>query len=240
MLEEKIVKSQEPLGDEDITLLDDGADIIQKKRGFRFGADAVVLAEFYRGKKKAKVLEIGSGTGIIPILLCQRDAACDITALEIQEEMADLTERNLRRNSMDDRVRVLNMDVKELREGNTYDCVISNPPYMIIDGKKVNPNDSRAVARHEISLTLKELVENAKRLLKPRGHLYMIHRSYRLGEILVELERNGFSPKRVRNVYSDRFSEAKLVLVEASKGRREKLTIEQPLYLDERDNKIRR
>ncbi len=235
MLEDKRAESQEILEDEDITLLDDGADIIQKKQGFRFGADAVVLAEFYRGKSRAKILEIGSGTGIIPILLCQRDAASDITALEIQEEMAELTQRNLRRNSMEDRVRVLNMDVKDLREGNTYDCVISNPPYMTIDGKKINPNDSRAVARHEISLNLRELVENAKRLLKPRGQLYMIHRSYRLGEILVELERSGFSPKRIRSVYSDRFSEAKLVLVEASKGRREKLTIEQPLYLDERE-----
>ncbi len=235
MLEDKRAESQEILEDEDITLLDDGADIIQKKQGFRFGADAVVLAEFYRGKSRAKILEIGSGTGIIPILLCQRDAASDITALEIQEEMAELTQRNLRRNSMEDRVRVLNMDVKDLREGNTYDCVISNPPYMTIDGKKINPNDSRAVARHEISLNLRELVENAKRLLKPRGQLYMIHRSYRLSEILVELARCGFSPKRIRSVYSDRFSEAKLVLVEASKGRREKLTIEQPLYLDERE-----
>ncbi|GLI56174.1 16S rRNA methyltransferase [Propionigenium maris DSM 9537] len=235
MLEDKIERAREILEDEDITLLDDGADIIQKKQGFRFGADAVILAEFYRGKSRAKILEIGSGTGIIPILLCQRNAASDITALEIQREMAELTQRNLRRNSMEDRVRVLNMDVKELREGNTYDCVISNPPYMTIDGKKINPNDSRAVARHEISLNLRELVENAKRLLKPRGQFYMIHRSYRLSEILVELERNDFSPKRIRSVYSDRFSEAKLVLVEASKGRREKLTIEQPLYLDERE-----
>lgn len=164
MLEDKIIKSQEPLDDEDITLLDEGADIIQKKQGFRFGADAVILAEFYRGKSRAKILEIGSGTGIIPILLCQRNAASDITALEIQEEMAELSQRNLKRNSMEDRVRVLNMDVKDLKEGNTYDCVISNPPYMTIDGKKINPNDSRAVARHEISLNLRELVENAKRL----------------------------------------------------------------------------
>jgi len=234
MLEEKIVKSPELLEDEDISLLDDGADIIQKKSGFRFGADAVLLAEFYNGRQRSKILEVGTGTGIIPVLLCQKDKTSHITALEIQEEMADLTIRNLRRNSLEDRVRVLNIDVKNLKEGNTYDCVISNPPYMVIDGKKINPNDSRAVARHEISLTLKELVENAKRLLKPRGQFYLIHRSYRLGEILMELEKNGFSPKRIKNVYSDKFSEAKLVLVEASKGRNEKLTIEQPLYLDER------
>ena len=123
---------------------------------------------------------------------------------------------------------------KNLKEGNTYDYVISNPPYMTVDGKKINPTDSKAVSRHEISLTLSELIENAKRLLKPRGHFYLVHRSYRLGEILVELEKNGFSPKRIKNVYSDRFSEGKLVLIEASKGRREKLIIEQPMYLDER------
>ena len=131
---------------------------------------------------------------------------------------------------------MLNTDIKHLKEGNTYDYVISNPPYMVIDGKKINPADTKAVSRHEISLTLSELIENAKRLLKPRGHFYLIHRSYRLGEILVELEKNGFSPKRIKNVYSDRISEGKLVLIEASKGRREKLTVEQPLYLDEREN----
>lgn len=217
--------------DEDITLLDDGT-LIQKRQGFRFGVDAVILADFYRGKKNAKILEVGSGTGIIPILLCQKKSAEDITALEIQDHMAELANRNIRRNSLEDKIKIVHTDVKNLKQGNTYDCVISNPPYMVMDGKKINPNDSKAIARHEISLTLSGLIENAKRLLKPRGQFYIVHRSYRLGEILIELEKNGFSPKRIKNVYSDNVSEAKLVLIEASKGRRETLAVEQPLYLD--------
>jgi len=225
-----------PRIDEDITLLDDGKTLLQKKQGFRFGVDAVILADFYRGKKNSKILEVGSGTGIIPILLCQTKGAQNITALEIQEEMAELAARNVARNSLEDNIKIKNIDVKNLKEGNSYDCVISNPPYMTIDGKKLNPSDGKAVARHEICLTLAELVENAKRLLKPRGQFYIVHRSYRLGEILMELEKNGFSPKRIKNVYSDRYSEGKLVLVEASKGRKEILSIEQPLYLDEREN----
>lgn len=216
--------------DEDITLLDDGT-LIQKRQGFRFGVDAVILADFYSGKKNAKILEVGSGTGIIPILLCQQKNAEDITALEIQDHMAELANRNVKRNSLEDKIKILHTDVKHLKQGNTYDCVISNPPYMVIDGKKINPNDSKAIARHEISLTLSELIESAKRLLKPRGQFYIVHRSYRLGEILIELEKNGFSPKRIKNVYSDTTSEGKLVLVEASKGRKETLTVEQPLYL---------
>lgn len=220
--------------DEDITLLDDGADILQKKDGFRFGVDAVILADFYEGRTEAKILEVGSGTGIIPILLCQKGKAQNVTAVEIQDEMADLARRNVERNGLSQRIEVIHGDVKELKQGNTYDCVISNPPYMTIDGKKISQGDSKAVSRHEISLNLGELIDNARRLLKPRGSLYLVHRSHRLIEIINSLTEKGFSVKRIKNVHPDRDREARLVLVEASKGRKEKLTLEQPLYLDER------
>lgn len=219
--------------DEDITILGEvGRDIIQKKNGFRFSIDAVILADFFKGKKLGKLLEIGTGTGIISILLSDRKEIEKITALEVQAEMAELAERNVIRNSLEKRIEVVLGDVKEMKAGNVYDYVISNPPYMPLDGKKINLHDNKALSRHEINLTLEELVKNAKRLLKPRGQFFMIHRTHRFSEISGVLEKEGFSLKKVRFVYSDHDSSSNLVLIEASKGRKEILEVEKPLYLN--------
>ncbi|WP_319371074.1 methyltransferase [uncultured Ilyobacter sp.] len=219
--------------DEDITLLDEmGRDIIQKKNGFRFSVDAVILADFFKGKKPGKLLEIGTGTGIISILLSDREEIGKITALEVQPEMAELAERNMIRNGLKGRIEVVLGDVKEMKSGNMYDYVISNPPYMPLDGKKINMHDNKALSRHEINLTLEELVKNAKRLLKPRGQFFVVHRTHRFSDIACIFEREGFSLKRVKFVYSDNKSSSNLVLIEASKGRKEILEVEQPLYLN--------
>ncbi len=219
--------------DEDITLLNEmGRDIIQKKTGFRFSVDAVILADFFRGVKPGKLLEIGTGTGIISILLSEREGIEKITALEVQPEMAELAERNVKRNGLNKHIEVVLGDVKEIKSGNMYDYIISNPPYMPVDGKKINIHDNKALSRHEINLTLEELVKNAKRLLKPRGQFFMVHRTHRFSEISAVLEREGFSMKRARFVYSDNKSSSNLVLIEASKGRKEILEVEQPLYLN--------
>lgn len=219
--------------DEDITLLNEiGRDIIQKKNGFRFSVDAVILADFFRGTKPGKVLEIGTGTGIISILLSGRKEVEKITALEVQPEMAELAERNVERNGLEERIDVVLGDVKEMKSGNMYDYVLSNPPYMPVDGKKINIHDNKALSRHEINLTLEELVKNAKRLLKPRGQFFMVHRAHRFSEISNVLEKEGFSMKRARFVYSDHENRSNLVLIEASKGRKEILEVEQPLYLN--------
>ncbi len=219
---------------EDTTLLDDGSKVIQKKDGFRFGIDAILLAEFYEGNPKKRILEIGCGTGIISILLAKEGKARDIVALEIQEEMAELTRRNISIQNLDEIIEVVNQDVKKLSMGNTFDSIICNPPYMTVDGKRINEKDSKTISRHEVALNLKELIGNSKRLLKPRGSLSIIHRSYRLAEILVELESNNLSPKRIKFIHATEDSESNLVLVEASKGRKEKLVIEKPIYLDRR------
>ncbi|MGL4970811.1 MAG: tRNA1(Val) (adenine(37)-N6)-methyltransferase, partial [Cetobacterium sp.] len=167
------------LENEDIAQICEGYSLIQKKDGFRFGTDAVLLANFFNGKKNAKVLEIGTGNGAIPVLLCAKDKITKMKAVEIQKEIAELAIRNIKRNNLEDKVEVVNMDVKNLGEGNTYDYIISNPPYMVLDGKEINDKDMKSIARHEIKLNLKEFVENAKRLLKPRGELFMVHKSYR-------------------------------------------------------------
>lgn len=221
------------LFDEDVTLLDEiGRDIVQKKEGFRFSVDAVILAEFFRGNKPGKLLEIGTGTGIISILLSDRKEVTHITAVEIQSDMAELAGRNIVRNSLESRIEVIHGDIREMKKGNSYDYVITNPPYMTLDGKKINIHDNKALSRHEINLNLEELVKNAKRLLKPRGQFFMVHRTHRFPEILSALEKEGFSVKRTRFVYSDHESSSNLVLIEASKGRKEVLQVEPPLYLN--------
>jgi 16S rRNA (guanine1207-N2)-methyltransferase len=221
------------LCDEDITLLGEmKRDIIQKKEGFRFSVDAVILAEFFRGNKPGELLEIGTGTGIVSILLSDKSEITHITAVEIQPEMAELAGRNMVRNNLQDRIEVIQGDVREIKKGNSYDYIITNPPYMHLDGKKINIHDNKALSRHEINLTLQELVKNAKRLLKPRGQFFMVHRTHRFTEILSLLESEGFSVKRMRFVYSDHEKTSNLVLIEASKGRKEVLEVEQPLYLN--------
>ncbi|MGL4868437.1 MAG: tRNA1(Val) (adenine(37)-N6)-methyltransferase, partial [Cetobacterium sp.] len=143
------------LENEDIANICEGYTLIQKKDGFRFGTDAVLLANFFNGKKNAKVLEIGTGNGIIPVLLCSQDKVSKIKAVEIQPEIAELAIRNVKRNNLEDKIEVVNLDIKKITEGNTYDYIISNPPYMVLDGKEVNEKDIKSIARHEIKLNLR-------------------------------------------------------------------------------------
>ncbi|MGL4672059.1 MAG: tRNA1(Val) (adenine(37)-N6)-methyltransferase [Cetobacterium sp.] len=221
------------LENEDIAQICEGYSLIQKKDGFRFGTDAVLLANFFNGKKNAKVLEIGTGNGAIPVLLCAKDKITKMKAVEIQKEIAELAIRNIKRNNLEDSVEVVNMDIKNLEEGNTYDYIISNPPYMVLDGKEINDKDMKSIARHEIKLNLKEFVANAKRLLKPRGELFMVHKSYRFLEISEELGKCGFSVKRVRFVHYSKDKDSSIVLIEASKGRKNILKIETPIFLND-------
>ncbi|MGL4905128.1 MAG: tRNA1(Val) (adenine(37)-N6)-methyltransferase [Cetobacterium sp.] len=220
------------LENEDIANICEGYTLIQKKDGFRFGTDAVLLANFFNGKKNAKVLEIGTGNGIIPVLLCSQDKVSKIKAVEIQPEIAELAIRNVKRNNLEDKIEVVNLDIKKITEGNTYDYIISNPPYMVLDGKEVNEKDIKSIARHEIKLNLREFVENAKRLLKPRGELFMVHKSYRFLEISEELQKIGFSIKRVKFVHYSKDKDSSIVLIEASKGRKNILKIETPIFLN--------
>lgn len=218
---------------EDIANIYEGYSLIQKKDGFRFGTDAVLLSDFFNGKKDAKILEIGTGNGIIPVLLLAKNKVSKIKTIEIQEEVAELARRNVKINNLEDKIEVINMDIKDIKEGNTYDYIISNPPYMTLDGKEINEKDIKSIARHEIKLNLSEFVSSAKRLLKPRGELFMVHKSYRFLEIAAELEKNNFSIKRVKFIYYSKGKDSNLVLIEASKGRKNILKIETPIFLND-------
>ena len=219
--------------DEDITLLKDNYKLIQKKDGFRFSVDAIILADFFHSNKIGKILDIGTGNGIIPVLLYSKGKGKDIIGIDIQEENVSLAKRNMELNQLEESIKIESADIKEYPYGNTFDYIVSNPPYMRADGKKQNDLNSKAIARHEIKLTLKELIENTKRVLKPIGSFTLVHRSYRFTEISRILEENGFSLKRVRFVYFSKERSSNLVLIEAWKGKKFQLEIEPPLFLEE-------
>lgn len=221
------------LVNEDITMLNNGYKLIQKKDGFRFSVDAVILSDFFSPTKKGKILDIGCGNGIIPILLYSKGKGEDITGVEIQEENCELALKNVKLNNLEEYIKIENGDVKEHPKGNTFDYIISNPPYMEVDGKKQNILSCKSIARHELTLNLYDLIRNAKRLLKPVGSITLVHRSYRFTDISRILEDCGFSLKRVRFVYYSKDRNSNLVLVEAFKGKKCKLEIEPPLFLEE-------
>lgn len=221
------------LVNEDITTLNNGYKLIQKKDGFRFSVDAVILSDFFSPTKKGKILDIGCGNGIIPILLYSKGKGEDITGVEIQEENCELALKNVKLNNLEKYIKIENSDVKEYPKGNTFDYLISNPPYMEVDGKKQNILSCKSIARHELTLNLYDLIRNAKRLLKPMGSITLVHRSYRFTDISRILEDCGFSLKRVRFVYYSKDRNSNLVLVEAFKGKKCKLEIEPPLFLEE-------
>ena len=221
------------LVNEDITTLNNGYKLIQKKDGFRFSVDAVILSDFFSPTKKGKILDIGCGNGIIPILLYSKGKGEDITGVEIQEENCELALKNVKLNNLEEYIKIENDDVKEYPKGNTFDYIISNPPYMEVDGKKQNILSCKSIARHELTLNLYDLIRNAKRLLKPVGSITLVHRSYRFTDISRILEDCGFSLKRVRFVYYSKDRNSNLVLVEAFKGKKCKLELEPPLFLEE-------
>ena len=150
------------LANEDITLLAGKYKLIQKKDGFRFSVDAVILSDFFAYPKKGKILDIGTGNGVIPILLSSKEKGEDITGIDILEENIELAEKNIELNCLKENIKIVHGDVKEYSMGNSFDYIVSNPPYMEVDGKKQNILSCKSIARHEIKLNLSQLVQSAK------------------------------------------------------------------------------
>lgn len=235
----ELIREGESLDD-----LQNGYFVIQSRRGFRFGADAVLLSWYAsvsdgRGGKSTKksILDMGTGTGVIPILLAARTDAPSITGLEIQEESAAMAARSVRYNHLEDRVHIVRGDIRQavsIFGTASFDTVVSNPPYMISRHGLVNPDEAAAVARHELLCSFDELADQTARVLRDRGHFYLIHRPFRLAEILHKLIVHGLEPKRMRLVYPYIDREPNLVLIEAVKGGRSRITVEKPLIMYER------
>ena len=211
-----------------------GWQIIQNSHKFCFGMDAVLLSGFARVKTGERVLDLGTGTGIIPILLRGKTEGRDFTGLEIQEESADMARRSVAYNHLEESVSIVTGDIKEaaaLFGAASFDAVTCNPPYMTGNHGLVNPKQSKAIARHEILCTLEDVVGQTAKVLRPGGRFYLIHRPFRLAEILTLLVRYKLEPKRMRLVYPFVDKEPNMVLIEALSGAKSRITVEKPLIV---------
>ena len=218
-------------------------DIIQRKGAFCFGMDAVLLSGFAVVKKGERVLDLGTGTGIIPILLTAKTEGEHFTGLEIQEESADMARRSVRYNHLEDKVEIVTGDIVEaggLFALASFDVVTSNPPYMNDAHGLKNPGDAKAIARHEVKCTLDDVVREGTRLLKPGGRFYMVHRPRRLIEIIQTMKQHGLEPKRMKMVHPYVDREANMVLIEAVRGGGALLKVEPPVIVFDREGEYSR
>lgn len=210
-----------------------GLKIIQDTNGFCFGIDAVLLANFTKIKKGAKVVDLGTGTGIIPILIAGKSEAKKIIGVEIQEDVYEMATRSVKLNSLEERVEIINDDIKSIDKVldiNGYHVVTSNPPYMHIDGIK-NPNDKKAISRHEVKCNLEDVIRAASRLVMPRGKFFMIHRPTRLVDIITLGRQYKLEPKVIQFVHPRPQKAPNLVLIQFVKDGRPELKILDPLYV---------
>lgn len=211
-----------------------GFQIIQNKEKFCFGMDAVLLSGFAKVKEGEKVLDIGTGTGIIPILLAAKTPGQHFTGLEIQPESADMARRSMALNHLEEKISIVEGDVREadqLFSAASFDVITSNPPYMTGSHGLVNPDMPKAIARHEICCTLEDLVSQTEKLLRPGGRFFMVHRPFRLAEIMTVLTAHHLEPKRMRLVYPFVDKEPNMVLLECIRGGKPRITVEKPLIV---------
>ncbi len=211
-----------------------GYKIIQNEKKFCFGMDAVLLSGFAAVKQGERVLDIGTGTGIIPILLEAKTEGEHFTGLEIQEESADMASRSVEINGLGDKIDIICDDInnaKDLFDAASFDVITTNPPYMIGKHGLTGDNREKAIARHEIYCTLEDIVREGSRLLKNKGRLYMVHRPFRMVEIFNTLTKYHLEPKRLKLVYPFVDKEPNMVLIEAFKGGNSRLTVEKPLIV---------
>ena len=211
-----------------------GYRIIQKKKGFCFGMDAVLLSGFAQVKEGEVAVDLGTGTGIIPILLEAKTNGKHFTGLEIQEEVAEMAGRSVRLNQLEDRVDIVRGDIKEasrLFGKASFDVVTSNPPYMNDNHGLKNPDLPKAIARHEVFCTLDDVCREASLLLKSGGRFYMVHRPHRLVEIITALKTCKLEPKRMKLVHPFADKEAYMVLIEAVRGGKSMMKVEAPIIV---------
>ena len=214
-----------------------GLKIIQNSKKFCFGMDAVLLSGFANAKEGEKVLDMGTGTGIIPILMSAKTQAGHLTGLEIQPESADMARRSVEYNDLQEKIDIVLGDIKDASKvfgASSFDVVTTNPPYMIANHGISNPDEAKAIARHEIKCTLEDVIAQGAKVLKPGGHFFMVHRPFRLGEIIPLMKQYKLEPKRMRLVYPYVDAEPNMVLIEGAKGGKPRLTVEKPLIVYEK------
>lgn len=214
-----------------------GLELIQNPEKFCFGVDAVLLSDFVKVKPGETVLDMGTGNGIIPVLLSAKTKAKQITGLEIQEDVAEMAGRSIVHNGLEERVRIVNGDIKEAAEifkPAFFDVITTNPPYMLADHGLKNPDDAKAIARHEVLCSLDDILRESMKLLQDKGRFYMIHRPFRLTEIMIKMNQYKIEPKRIRFVHPYIDKEPTMVLIEGVRGAKSRVTIEPPIIMYEK------
>jgi len=230
--------------------------LYQNKRGYRFSVDALILYSFVNLQRADRIADLGAGSGIIGILLAKRYTEAEITLIELQKNLAELAKRNVALNSLEKSVKVIQADVKKIsrqpsppqraratsypRYGNilkpnSFDLVVSNPPFRRQKTGLISPTDEKAIARHEIELKLTDLIQASRSLLKTRGRFCMIYHPSRLVELIDALREKHLEPKRLRFVHSNITTEAKMALIEAIKDGKAGMKIDNPLYIYKED-----
>jgi len=230
-----ILKDDERIDD----LQRSGYRIIQSPGRFCFGMDAVLLSYFATVKKGGSMLDLGTGTGVIPILMEAKSEGGRFVGLEIQEESADMARRSVVLNSLENKIEIVMGDIKEssgIFGKSRFDVVTSNPPYMTGNHGLTNPEMPKAIARHEILCSLEDVVREAAAVLKPGGHFYMVHRPFRLAEIFGKMQKYKLEPKRMRLVYPYIDKEPNMVLIEGVLGGNSRITVEKPLIVYKEKN----
>lgn len=208
--------------------------IIQNPDWFSFGMDAVLLANYCDIKPNSTVVDLGTGTGIIPILLTGKNKVKKIYGIELQHEVAEMAERSVELNRLEQTIEILNINLKDAEHvlgNNKFDVVTSNPPYMNKDTGLKNKTDNKTISRHEVECTLRDVIETANRLLTHNGRFFMVHRPNRIVDILVLLREFKLEPKTIRFVHPKKDKSPNLVLIKAIKAAKPDLKFEDPLYV---------
>ena len=216
-----------------------GLKIIQNKNGFCFGIDSVLLSDFAKNlKNSSKIIDLGTGTGIISILLSGKTEDTHIVGIEIQEEVAKMAERSITLNKLEDRIEIINESIKNLKnlyQPKSFDVVVTNPPYKKINTGIVNNEDKKIISRHEITASLEDFIHISSYLLKDYGEFYMVHRPERLVDIFSIMRKEKIEPKLIRFVYPNKNKKTNLVLIKGVKNGKPFLQFEDNLYVYNED-----
>ena len=213
--------------------------IIQNTKGFCFGIDAVLLSDYAKNiKKEARVLDLGTGTGIISILLCEKTNLSKIIGVEVQKEVADMAKRSVRLNNLENKFEIINDNITNLEkiyERNSFDVIVTNPPYKKENTGIVNEEKKKLISRHEILAKLEDYIKISNKLLKDKGEFYMVHRPERLVDIIAYMRQYKIEPKEIRFVCSHENEPPKLVLIKGVKNGKPFLKFKENLYIYEKD-----
>ena len=213
--------------------------IIQNKDGFCFGIDSILLTDFAKNiKQNSKVIDLGTGTGIIPILLYGKTKNTKFVGVEIQPEVAEMANRSVKLNLLENNIEILNTNILELSKiynRGSFDVVTTNPPYKKINTGVINENNKKLISRHEITASLEDFIRTASFLLKDLGEFYMVHRPDRLVDIFYEMRKNKIEPKKIKFIYPNKNKKTNLVLIKGIKNGKQFLEFENNLYVYNED-----